>query len=139
MSFVVRSYNLKKLTSLKLTFLNRKSMRNPTRDEDLFYQLWILWEIIDNTTISTLWNTDKKLMLGTFDFIILKLFHQKTACPTQFSEVLPALPFMSFCQIFSQSQKMSKKLILKCTKEKLTKARPKKLLSKFESQLTYLK
>ena len=69
-------------------------------------------------------------MLGTFDFIILKLFHQKTACPTQFSEVLPALPFMSFCQIFSQSQKMSKKLILKCTKEKAHQSQAQKITFK---------
>ena len=61
-------------------------------------------------------------MLGSCNFITLKLFHQKTACPPEFSELLSC----HFAKYSAKAKKMSQKLILKCTKEKLTKARPNK-------------
>ena len=66
-------------------------------------------------------------MLGSCNFITLKLFHQKTACPPRVFRATCGPAFhVILPNIQPKPKKMSQKLILKCTKEKLTKARPNK-------------
>ena len=109
----------------------------------LFDQLWILWETIDNAKISTFWNTHKKLMLGSCNFITLKLFHQKTACPLP-PRVFRATGGPAFHVILPNIQPKPKKCHRNLSWNALRKSspkpsRPNKWLSKFEFQLKHFK